>query len=270
MATKASSDPATALAEHVAGSEEAFVAMMNARAAELGMADTHFTNCTGLDDLPEAETHRSTAYDIALMSRELLRHEAIRRFTTIWMDTVRQGEFGLTNTNKLVRFYEGTTGLKTVYTSAAGHCLSASAERDGTEYLAVVLHCSSSGERFQSARTLLDYGFANFALARPDPAAVIPPVPVLLGEQEQVHPVPAEERPVLVEKGRLNRVTTEVRVDESVRAPVEAGQRLGTMTLSAEGEVLAELPLVAPEEIPARTWQSLTEELLRVLLHCAE
>ena len=148
VAVVSANDCATALAEHVAGSEAAFVEMMNNRAAELGMADTHFVNCTGLDDEPNAAEHLTTAYDIALMSRELLKHDRIREFTTIWMDTVRNGEFGLSNTNKLVRFYQGTTGLKTGYTSSAGHCLSASAERDGLELIAVVLHCSGSGERF--------------------------------------------------------------------------------------------------------------------------
>ena len=151
VVVSSANDCATALAEHIAGSEAAFVTMMNERAAQLGMNDTHFINCTGLDDEPDAAEHLTSAYDIAVMSRELLKHEDIRKYTTIWMDTVRNGEFGLSNTNKLVRFYEGTTGLKTGYTSAAGHCLSASAMRGGVEYVAVVLHCANSGERFQAA-----------------------------------------------------------------------------------------------------------------------
>ena len=161
VVVSSANDCACALAEHVAGSEAAFVSRMNDRAAELGMTDTHFVNCTGLDDGPDADTHLTTAYDIALMSCELLKHEEIKEYTTIWMDTVRNGQFGLSNTNKLVRFYDGTTGLKTGYTSAAGYCLSASAERGGMELVAVVLHCKTSVDRFESAKALLNYGFSN-------------------------------------------------------------------------------------------------------------
>lgn len=159
VVVSSANDCACALAEHVAGSEAAFVSRMNDRAAELGMTDTHFVNCTGLDDGPDADTHLTTAYDIALMSCALLKHEEIKEYTTIWMDTVRNGQFGLSNTNKLVRFYDGTTGLKTGYTSAAGYCLSASAERGGMELVAVVLHCKTSVDRFESAKALLNYGF---------------------------------------------------------------------------------------------------------------
>ena len=269
VVVSSANDCATALAEHIAGSESAFVELMNQRAQELGMNDTHFVNCTGLDDEPNASEHLTSAYDIAVMSRELLKHNDIRRYTTIWMDTVRGGEFGLANTNKLVRFYEGTTGLKTGYTSGAGHCLSASALRDGVEYIAVVLHCSSSGERFQSAKTLLNYGFANYTLASADPNAEIPAVPVELGNQKTVTPVASEACSVLIEKGRKSAVTTQVVVDESVKAPVEAGQRLGTMTLQADGEVLAEIPLVAPEAVLRRTWWDVTKEMLRGVCFCS-
>ena len=254
-------DCATALAEHVAGSEAAFVELMNRRAQELGMENTHFVNCTGLDDEPDAETHLTTAYDIALMSRALLKHDEIRDYTTIWMDSVRNGEFGLANTNKLVRFYQGTTGLKTGYTSAAGHCLSASAERDGVEFIAVVLHCATSGERFQAAKQLLDYGFANYTLAQPDPETEIPPVPVVLGTVEAIVPVPDNDDPVLIEKGQAAGITTRVEVAVQVRAPVEAGQRLGTLTLQSDGAPLAAIPLVAPEAVPRRTWWEVTRSL---------
>lgn len=254
-------DCATALAEHVAGSEAAFVELMNHRAQELGMENTHFVNCTGLDDEPDAETHLTTAYDIALMSRALLKHDEIRDYTTIWMDSVRNGEFGLANTNKLVRFYQGTTGLKTGYTSAAGHCLSASAERDGVEFIAVVLHCATSGERFQAAKQLLDYGFANYTLAQPDPETEIPPVPVVLGTAETIVPVPDNDDPVLIEKGQAAGITTRVEVADQVRAPVEAGQRLGTLTLQSDGAPLAAIPLVAPEAVPRRTWWDVTRSL---------
>ena len=254
-------DCATALAEHVAGSEAAFVELMNRRAQELGMENTHFVNCTGLDDEPDAETHLTTAYDIALMSRELLKHDEIRDYTTIWMDSVRNGEFGLANTNKLVRFYQGTTGLKTGYTSAAGHCLSASAERDGVEFIAVALHCATSGERFQAAKQLLDYGFANYTLAQPDPETEIPPVPVVLGTAEAIVPVPDNDDPVLIEKGQAAGITTRVEVADQVRAPVEARQRLGTLTLQSDGAPLAAIPLVAPEAVPRRTWWEVTRSL---------
>ncbi len=254
-------DCATALAEHVAGSEAAFVELMNRRAQELGMENTHFVNCTGLDDEPDAETHLTTAYDIALMSRALLKHDEIRDYTTIWMDSVRNGEFGLANTNKLVRFYQGTTGLKTGYTSAAGHCLSASAERNGVEFIAVVLHCATSGERFQAAKQLLDYGFANYTLAQPDPETEIPPVPVVLGTAETIVPVPDNDDPVLIEKGQAAGITTRVEVADQVRAPVEAGQRLGTLTLQSDGAPLAAIPLVAPEAVPRRTWWDVTRSL---------
>jgi len=262
VVVSSANDCATALAEHVAGSETAFVAMMNARAEELGMADTHFVNCTGLDDEPNAAEHLTSAYDIAVMSRELLQHDAIRKYTTIWMDTVRGGEFGLSNTNKLVRFYQGTTGLKTGYTSAAGHCLAASAMRDGVEYIAVVLHCANSGDRFQSARTLLDHGFANYTLAVPSPGE-IPAVPVKLGTTDAVIPVPADSTSVLIEKGQKNSVTTQVEVAESVTAPVEAGQRLGTMTLRTDKEILASIPLVAPETVERLSWWDVMKILLQ-------
>ena len=268
VVVSSANDCATALAEHIAGSEAAFVTMMNQRAQELGMNDTNFVNCTGLDDEPNASEHLTSAYDIAVMSRELLKHDEIRKYTTIWMDTVRNGEFGLANTNKLVRFYEGTTGLKTGYTSSAGHCLSASAERDGVEYIAVVLHCANSGDRFQSAKQLLDYGFANYTLARPDSSVEIPEVPVTLGTVDSVVPVISDDEPVLLEKSLRASMTTQVEVAEAVKAPVEAGQRLGTMTLRANGETLAEIPLVAPEAIERRTWWDLTQELLRALCFC--
>lgn len=263
VVVSSANDCATALAEHIAGSEDAFVELMNKRAEELGMADTHFVNCTGLDDDPDASEHLTSAYDIAVMSRELLKHDDIRKYTTIWMDTVRNGEFGLSNTNKLVRFYDGTTGLKTGYTSGAGHCLSASAMREGVEYVAVVLRCSNSNERFQSAKQLLDYGFANYTLAEPDLNAAIPEVPVVLGAVDTIVPVPADAAPLLIEKSMKNAITTHVEVAEQVKAPVEAGQRLGTMTMQANGEPLAAIPLVAPETVARKSWWDVTKELLR-------
>ena len=255
---------ACAMAEHIAGSEAAFVEMMNARAEQLGMTDTRFVNCTGLDDEPEAAEHLTTAYDIALMSRALLGHEAIKKYTTIWMDTVRDGQFGLSNTNKLVRFYDGTTGLKTGYTSAAGHCLSASAERNGMELIAVVLHCASSTDRFESAKALLNYGFSNYALVTPEPGE-LPAVPVTLGTAAEITPVLADETPILIDKALAAGVETNVRVDGSVTAPVEAGQTLGTLTITSGGQTIAERDLVAPESVGVLRWGDVYLQMLRAL-----
>ena len=266
VVVSSANDCATALAEHIAGSEAAFVTMMNHKAEELGMADTHFVNCTGLDDDADAAEHLTSAYDIGVMSRELLKHEAIRKYTTIWMDTVRNGEFGLSNTNKLVRFYQGTTGLKTGYTSSAGHCLSASAMRDGVEYVAVVLKCGSSADRFQSAKQLLDYGFANYTLVQPE-TGELPSVPVTLGTVDEIVPIPADMTPLLIEKSKKSGITTHVEVAESVTAPVEAGQRLGTLTVQSNGEPLASISLVAPEEVPRLTWWQITRSLLQKICY---
>lgn len=263
VVVSSANDCATALAEHVAGSEAAFVEKMNARAAELGMENTHFVNCTGLDDGENASEHLTTARDIAIMSRELLTHEEIKKYTTIWMDTVRNGQFGLSNTNKLVRFYEGTTGLKTGYTSTAGHCLSASAERDGMELIAVVLHCESSTDRFRSAKALLDYGFANYALADTQPEEPLQPVRVILGEESTLTPVLQQTAPILIEKGELAGVTRTVTLCQEVEAPVEAGQQLGTLTLSTSTRTLAEIPIIAPQSVEKLTLWELATRLLK-------
>ena len=263
VVVSSANDCATALAEHVAGSEAAFVEKMNVRAAELGMENTHFVNCTGLDDGENASEHLTTARDIAIMSRELLTHEEIKKYTTIWMDTVRNGQFGLSNTNKLVRFYEGTTGLKTGYTSTAGHCLSASAERDGMELIAVVLHCESSTDRFRSAKALLDYGFANYALADTQPEEPMQPVRVILGEESTLTPVLQQTAPILVEKGELAGITKTVTLCQEVEAPVEAGQQLGTLTLSTSTRTLAEIPIIAPQSVEKLTLWELAARLLK-------
>lgn len=235
-------DGAVALAERVAGSEEAFVAMMNQRAAELGMADTCFVNCTGLP----AAGHLTSAYDIALMSRELiLNHPSIREYSTIWMDTLRDGAFQLSNTNRLIRFYEGATGLKTGSTDSALYCLSATAERDGMELIAVVMKSPTSEQRFESAKSLLNYGFANYTLMDVYPSQALPPIDVLLGEEAQVQPVLSSSSRILVEKTALNSVTTELRLSEDVEAPVEPGQKLGEMAVLVNGEERQTIPIVA-------------------------
>ncbi len=257
IAVSSANDCACAMAEHLCGSEAGFVEAMNARAEDLGMEDTHFVNCTGLDDAPEAKDHRTSAYDIALMSRELLKnHPDIKKFTTIWMDTVRNGAFGLANTNKMVRFYAGCTGLKTGFTSGAGYCLSASAQREGLELVAVVMGAATSQERFAACKSMLDYGFANFALYEPalqEGASV----PVKLGKADSVAAVPAGDTGLLVEKGQKNAITPEITLAESLTAPVSQGQRLGELVLQAGDQVLARIPLVAAEPVLRLTWWEL-------------
>ena len=262
IVVSSANDAAVAVAEHMAGSEQAFAARMNERAAELGMVNTHFTNCTGLMDDPE---HLTTARDIAIMSRELIRHGWIKEYTTIWMDTVRGGQFGLSNTNKLVRFYQGATGLKTGYTSAAGHCLSATAERDGVEYIAVVLHCGSSADRFESAKTLLSYAFGASTLADPPPAEVLPPIPVTLGRAGFVQPVIPETPGLLVKKTDASALEVKVETDETLQAPVEAGQEVGVMTVTLNGAVLSETPIVAGDAVARLTWWDVAKSMLRLL-----
>ena len=266
IAVSSANDCACAMAEFLAGSEAAFVEQMNSRARELGMNDTTFVNCTGLDDAPEASNHKTSAHDIAVMSRELLKnHPDIKRFTTIWMDTVRNGAFGLANTNKMVRFYSGCTGLKTGFTSGAGYCLSASAERDGMELIAVVMGSTTSQERFGACKSMLDYGFANFALYRPalqEDAAVS----VVLGKMGSVHAVPGEDTALLVEKGQLATVTSEVTLEESAHAPVSRGQRLGTLTVKSGDRVLSQIPLVAKESVERKSWGDIFMELLRFVV----
>ncbi len=265
IAVSSANDCACAMAEHLAGSEAAFVEQMNAKARELGMNDTNFVNCTGLDDDDSAKAHLTSAHDIAVMSRELMKnHPDIQKFTTIWMDTVRNGAFGLANTNKLVRFYPGATGLKTGFTSAAGYCLSASAQRDGLGLIAVVMGCTTSQERFSACKQMLDFGFANYALVK----AELPEenrVSVKLGTADTVNALPAEDTQLLIDKAQKGSVTTQVTLEESVTAPVSRGQKLGTMTLKAGDQVLAQVNMVAQESIPRLTVGQLFVRVLRQL-----
>jgi len=263
IAVSSANDCACAMAEHIAGSEAAFVEQMNARAAELGMNDSHFVNCTGLDDDPAAQEHRTCAYDIAIMSRELLKnHPDIKKYTTIWTDTVRDGAFGLANTNKLVRFYSGCTGLKTGFTSGAGYCLSASAQREGLELIAVVMGSETSQDRFGACRSLLDYGFANYALYAPEFAEGTA-VAVKLGNLESVSVEAAGQGAILVDKGQRNSIETQVELEESVTAPVSRGQRLGTLTVRSGQQVIAQVPLVAAEPVARLTDWEIAVRILR-------
>ena len=248
-------DAAVALGEHLAGSEEAFVARMNERAKELGMNDTHFVNCTGLP----AEGHVTSAYDIALMSRELiLHHPDIRRFTTVWMDSLRDGQSMLVNTNKLVRFYPGATGLKTGSTSTAKYCISATAEKDGMELIAVILGGSTSDKRFADAKALLNYGFASYSLVTAAPESPLPAVPVTLGTQKTVQTVLTPDNALLLEKNRAGGLTQSLALPETLEAPIEAGEPLGTLDIfDAGGTAVASLPLLAGESVARVTWWQL-------------
>ena len=253
-------DCSVALAEHLAGSAEAFVEKMNQRAGELGMNDTNFLNPTGLP----TQGHVTSAYDIALMSRELiLRHPDIRRFTTIWMDTLRGGEFGLSNTNKLIRFYQGATGLKTGSTDSALYCLSATAERDGMELIAVILKSPTSTQRFESAKTLLNYGFAAYALALAQPPEPLAPIPVDLGEAPAVTPRLAGDPSILAAKEKVNAMEVQIELEERLSAPVEEGQQVGRMVVTSGGEVLSELPLVADRPVARLTYWQILERCLQ-------
>ena len=262
VSVASANDGAVALAEHLAGSEESFVARMNGRATELGMQNTHFVNCHGLDD-PD---HYTTARDIALMSRALLEHDLIRSYTTIWMDSLRDGTFTLSNTNRMIRYYTGTTGVKTGSTSIAKNCLSASALRDGMELIAIVLGADTSDLRYDSARKLLDFGFANYQLVAVFPEEVLQPIPVVLGKSGEVQPVLQSDESIVVEKGSAGGLVKTVALAEKVHAPVEAGQKLGELVVSSGDDVRATVPIVAGEAIPKLSYWDILGGLLKTLL----
>lgn len=245
VAVVSANDCAVALAEHLCGSEEVFIARMNERAAELGLQHTNFTNCTGLFDDPE---HYTSALDIAVMSRELLSHEWIKEYTTIWMDSIRNGEFGLSSTNHLLRSLEGCTGLKTGWTTQAGYCISASAEREGTEYIAVIMGSDSSANRNADASTLINYAFTNWALV-PVADSALPPVRVSGGVRASVQPVIEGSDHILLRRSEASALERSVSLPESVAAPIGAGERLGSLMLSSSGETLVEVPLVSSEAV---------------------
>ena len=262
IAVSSANDCACAMAEHLAGSEGAFVELMNRRAGELGMADTHFVNCTGLDDGPEAAEHRTSAHDIALMSRELLmKHPDIKKYTTIWMDSIRSGTFGLSNTNKLVRFYPGCTGLKTGFTSGAGYCLSASAERDGMELIAVAMGAETSQKRNDACRGMLDFGFANYGHYTPA-AEGETLVPVKLGTADKVRAVLQDAGPLLVKKADLGTITARTELVAEAEAPVAEGAPLGELRVESGAETLAVISLVAECAVEKLTWMDLFARLL--------
>ena len=259
-AISSANDACVALGEAVSGSEETFVELMNERAAELGMKNTVFKNCTGLD----AEGHLSTARDIAIMSAELLRHPEIKNYSTVWMDSLRGGKTELTNTTRLVRFYKGCTGLKTGSTDGAGCCLSASAERDGMELISVTLGSPNTDERFAAGRKLLDYGFANFALVKmTPPEEYLAPIPVAHGTAETVQPICEEPAAFLLKKGQEAGVEQSVYLPEKLEAPVKAGDVLGRVTVTLSGGEIGGYDIVAAEDVPR---MGLFEALKKLLL----
>lgn len=248
-AVVSANDACAALAEYICGSIEGFVSRMNERAAELGMKDTEFLDCSGLSD-----DACSSAYDVALMSRELMKHDKIQEYTTIWMDTLRDGKSQLVNTNKLVRHYPGATGLKTGTTQKAGHCLSATAQRDGMGLVAVILGCSTTDERFGGARKMLDYGFANYSIYTPQvDDSQLHAIPVLHGVEESVSPQIPLVEPLLLKKGQEKGVTTTVTLAEDLEAPVLKGQVVGEITIQVDGKDMAKTPIQAETEVAAMT-----------------
>ncbi len=263
-AVYSANDACTALGEYVAGSDEAFVVMMNERAAQLGMKNTHFENCTGLDD--ESENHLTTAYDIALMSRELMKHELIKEYTTIWMDSLRDGKTELVNTNKLIRFYNGATGLKTGTTNKAGCCVSATATRDGTSLIAVVMGSENSSDRFEGAKAMLNWGFANYSSVTPQiDKKLIADVNIVMGEERRITPQIPPAMSVLIPRGRENDIVQNVELAAEVEAPVESNQTLGTVTVSLDGEVLGKYNLTSPHYVDRLSFKTVFCRLLAVL-----
>ena len=245
-AVNSANDAAVALAEYIGGSEDAFVEMMNERAAELGMVNTTFKNATGLD----ADGHVSTARDIAIMSQELLKHPLITDYTSIYMDSLRGGTTELVNTNKMVRFYEGCNGLKTGTTDGAGSCLSASATRDGMTLIAVTMGSPTSKERFASARSLLDYGFANYSLFTPEISDdELTPILVKNGQKSSVSVELGEQNSIVLPKGSLSKMEHEVILEPELQAPVAKGTEVGQIIFSLDGQSIAELPVLTSEDV---------------------
>lgn len=255
-------DAAVALAEKVAGVTELFVEQMNNRARGLGMDDTHFVNPTGLT----AEGHVTSAHDIALMSRELLtKHPDIRSFTTIWTDSIRNGTFDLANTNKLIRRYDGATGLKTGYTASAGYCISATAEREGMELIAVVMKGETADKRNADAKALLNYGFSAYALASAAPEEPLPALPVTMGETDSVSlTLPPDALTAVVEKAQAAALERRIDLPESLPAPVRQGQQVGTLTLCSGDTELMTVPILAAEDAAGCSWGRMFTDLLKM------
>ena len=246
IAVASANDACVAVAEHMSGSIEAFAEKMNERAKQLGMKDTHFVNCNGLDD----DNHYTSAYDIAVMSRELLKHKMIFKYTTIWMDSLRDGKFTLSNTNKLIRFYPGANGLKTGSTSKAGCCISASAKRDGMQLIAVVLGAPNSKERFASASNLLNYGFSNYGVTQfGEKGEDIRAIKVINGKNTSVIGVSQENSCILLKKAEVSKAKVHINVPKEIKAPVKKNQILGEMIVTLDGETISKTNIVAKNDV---------------------
>lgn len=251
-------DGAVAMAEHIAGSESGFVDMMNKRADELGMTNTHFVNTNGLD----ADGHYSSARDVAIMSRELIKHEKIFEYTTIWLDSLRGGKTQLANTNKLIRFYKGANGLKTGSTSKALCCLSATAKRDNMQLIAVVLGAPTSKDRFGGASTLLDYGFANYAVERVvEDREVIGEVMVRKGERTSINAVANNEFAYLADKGARKDIERKIEFAQSLEAPIEEGEIIGKMDLVCDGKVIGSVDIAAGENVNRKGFSEILRDI---------
>lgn len=245
-------DACTALGEYISGDETSFIALMNKRAKELGMKNTNFENCSGLDDT--VTNHYSTARDVAIMSCELMKHDKIKEYTTIWMDSLRNGETQLVNTNRLIRYYDGATGLKTGTTSKAGYCVSATAERDGMALVAVVLGSDNSTHRFEDAKKMLNWGFANYAIYQPQiDMSLITDVTVLNGKENTLKPIVETPKKILVKKGEGDKITQRVDMCVDVEAPVEKSQTLGKVYFEMDGKILEECAILSERNYERRS-----------------
>jgi D-alanyl-D-alanine carboxypeptidase (penicillin-binding protein 5/6) len=239
-------DACVALGELISGSEEGFVALMNARAKELGCNNTNFINCTGLD----AEGHLTSAYDVAIMSSELIKHPLIKDYSTVWMDSLRNGESELVNTNKLVRFYKGATGLKTGTTSTAGYCLSATAQRDGMELVAVVMSGDTSNDRFNGAKKLLDYGFANYSFFEIEAdLGDVTSIEVKKGVEGKVKIVADGKLSLLLPKSEAKQITQKLNLKSNVTAPVKKGQVVGNVDIYVGDKSVGSIKIVSDAQV---------------------
>lgn len=264
IAVASANDGCVAMAEHIAGSESSFVDMMNEKAAELGMSNTHFMNTNGLDE----EGHYSSARDVAIMSRELIKHEKIFDYTTIWTDELRDGKFQLANTNKLIRFYNGANGLKTGSTSQALCCLSATAKRDDMQLVGVVLGAPTSAERFASAKTLLDYGFSHYNVKKLiSEGEELEPAAVSKGVSETVGTISGGECSLLVEKNKDDNISSEIILDENLTAPIERGQKIGIVKFALNEEVIGEVPILAASDVEKKGIGSIILDFLKNIMY---
>lgn len=261
IAVASANDASVAMAEHIMGSAPAFVNAMNKRAKALGMKNTNFINCNGLD----GENQYCSALDVAIMSRELLKHEGIRKYLTIWIDSLRNGEFGLSNTNKLIRFYQGAIGIKTGSTDDAKYCLSAAAQRNGLTLIAVVLAAPNSAERFQDASKLLDYGFANYAMINGAERGVeYGKVSVSKGMKDEVGVVAGSDFNKLVPKEKKGSVETKAVIPDNVLAPVKLNEKVGELFIFVNDEQIGKVDLVAKDYVPRISFWSMFMDILRL------